>query len=328
MALERVLIPLDGSPLADGILTHVRRLLTRADAQVDFLHIHDGRPAAASAGRQHLEALAGSLEAEGRRAAVHVLQGDPAEEIVRAAEALDVGMIAMATHGRSGVSRVLRGSVAEQVLRTSARPLFMANPLALAPEWGPRRFNRILVPLAGSAAAAEILPLVGLVARCLQSEVLLLRVEHALGLNRLETEPIAGGVTAFQPLSAVRASLVPLQRALQAQGLQVRILASYGSEADEILHAAELEDVDLVAMSTHGRSGVARWFRGSVTEEVLRRCSTPLLVRRPGVTSSPLGRPTPSVGAGVSCAKSDGSPALIGRPATSISRSGRAAGKE
>lgn len=299
MALERVLIPLDGSPLADGILTHVRRLLTRADAQVDFLHIHDGRPAAISAGRQHLQALAGSLEAEGRRAAVHVRQGDPAEEIVRAAEALDVGMIAMATHGRSGVSRVLRGSVAEQVLRTSARPLFMANPLALAPEWGPRRFSRILVPLDGTKAAAGILPLVALVARCFQSEVLLLRVEHALGLNGLETEPNAPGVTAFQPLSPVRASLVPLQRSLQAQGLQVRILATYGSEANEILHAAEFEDVDLVAMSTHGRSGVARWFRGSVTEEVLRQCSTPLLVRRLGVTSSRLGRAASSVGAGV-----------------------------
>lgn len=300
MALERILVPLDGSPLADGILTHVRRLLVRADAEVKLLHVLDGPPVGLTDASQHLEALAGSLKAEGTRAAVHVLHGDPAEEIVRAAEALDVGLIAMATHGRSGVSRVLRGSVAERVLRTSTRPLFMANPLALAPEWGPRRFQRILVPLDGSEEAGGILPVVARVARSFESEVLLLRVEYALGLfNGLESEPVDPGVTAFRPLSAVRASLEPMRRDLEAQGLRVRTLASYGSEADEILDAADREDVDLVAMSTHGRSGVARWFHGSVTEQVLRQCSTPLLVRRCGEVAAVLGHSTPSVGVGV-----------------------------
>lgn len=287
MALDRILVPLDGSRLADGILSQVRRLLVRADAEVNFLHVLESGVAGPADACEHVEGLAMALEREGARVATHFVHGDPAVEIVRAAEDLDVGLTAMATHGRSGVSRLLRGSVAERVLRESTRPLLLANPSVLAEAGGPLRIRRILVPVDGSEEAGAILPLVTDVARCFESEVLLLRVEYALGLfNGLETEPVDPSVTALRPLSTVRASLGPIRRDLEAQGLRVRTLATYGSEADEILYAADREDVDLVAMSTHGRSGIARWMQGSVTEQVLRQCSKPLLVRRYGAAAA------------------------------------------
>ena len=74
--------------------------------------------------------------------------------------------------------------------------------------------------------------------------------------------------------------LEPVRRRLEAQGIRARALAAYGPEALGILDAADREDVDLVVMSTHGRTGVARWVWGSVAEQVLRHCSRPLLVHR------------------------------------------------
>lgn len=278
---KRLLVPLDGSALADRALTQVRRLLIGHDHEVVLLGVvapgGDDLDERREAARQHLFRAREALVEQGATVTVEVAKGQPAAEIVACAARLRPELVVMSSHGRSGPSRFLRGSVAESVLRACPAPVLVVTPWALdaADEQGPLGFARLLVPLDGSPVSLEVLPVVELLARRYGSEVLLLHVDapiHLLG------EP--GFVPPARAPEVVTAALRPVRDRLVAAGLRARLVAGYGPEALAIVETAEREQADLVVMSTHGRSGAARWLYGSVAEQVLRHCARPLLVRR------------------------------------------------
>ena len=282
---KKILVPMDGSRLAARILTPVARLLQEG-VELTLLRVveprsdteHDRAPAAEVAMRAHLTALRGELDA-GVRCAVQLVRGDAAEEITRYARDTGQDLVAMATHGRSGVERWVRGSVAERVLRECEVPLLLCNPYGLEPRLeGP--FKRVLVPLDGSEMADRILPLVEEVARAHDSQVTLLRVEP-LVITELPSPLFAGSLWDPAPLQE---SLAPQRDRLATAGLRVEARAAYGVVAAEVLSAAR--EADLLAMTTHGRGGVARWWFGSVAEQVLRHAPCPLLVLRTASASS------------------------------------------
>lgn len=281
---KRILVPLDGSALADRIVTQVRRLLLGGDQEVVLLSVVAADPDRTVVDRRrqdardHLAGLRDGLVDQGALASVEVLVGDPAEQIVAYAQGIGAELIVMATHGRTGLSRFVRGSVAESVVRASTVPVLVANPRAVdtrGPE-GELRLGKLLVPLDGSETAAQILPLVEAVARRYDSEVLLLRVDWRPPV--VSDAPYA--TTVLRSADEITALLEPVRAGLAAQGVRARSLAGYGPEALAILDAADREQVDLVVMSTHGRRGPSRWLFGSVAEQVLRHCTRPLLVRR------------------------------------------------
>lgn len=282
---KRILVPLDGSALADRIVEQVKRLLVRKDHEVVLLSVVEpeadlaAREEKLQDARDHAEGIRDALVDRGAVASVRVTTGDPVEEIIAAAEKLQPELVAMATHGRSGLTRFVRGSVAEQVIRGCPAPVLVANPRALDAmgEGVELRFRRILVPVDGSDVSLGILPLVEDLARLYESEVLLLRVEWTVPVA---AAPYPAEVAALRPPKEVEASIEPVRRRLEQAGIRARAVAAYGPEALEILDAAEREHVDLVAMSTHGRSGLSRWIYGSVAEQVIRHCTRPLLVRR------------------------------------------------
>lgn len=270
-----MLVPLDGSDLANRILTPLRRLLdTQEVKRITLLHIEEERDATGE--RDEGIARVRELLPETRvLVEFRDEQGDPAGRILAVAEELAPDLIAMATHGLSGVARWVRGSVAERVLRHSTVPLFLANPHAIVPDAGASAggFRRILAPLDGSRVGAGILPLLVAVARLHDAEVVLLAVENVRVPGPPHLRP--------RGESAVLASLEPFRASLQAAGVEaVRLVAETGAASLKILEVAEREQADLVALSTHGRSGPSRWVFGSVAEQVLRECRLPLLVRR------------------------------------------------
>jgi len=158
-------------------------------------------------------------------------------------------------------------------------PVLVANPRAVdtSGPGGELRLGKLLVPLDGSDASLEVLPLVESIAKRYEAEVLLLRVEWVLPVVT-DGPFIAPAI--LRSAEEIAAALEPIRQRLVAQGLRVRSLAGHGPEALAILDTADREQVDLVVMSTHGRSGVSRWLFGSVAEQVLRHCTRPLLVRR------------------------------------------------
>lgn len=292
---KNVLVPLDGSSESDRIVAELKRLLGRQDLGVTLLRVldplrHHGSDREerderephptlrVGSARMHLKRIKDELASEGVEATTRVIMGDPASVIVRRAASLPDSLVAMGTHGRTGPARWVLGSVAERVLRNCARPLLLINASETQNRPPGVLFRRILLPLDGSETAAGILPLIKELAAFYMSEVVLLRVAPLLA-------PVAapypvGPMTPPMSLADVKASLEPIVKELAEAGINARALATAGDPAREILEAIESEEIDLVAMTTHGWTGLDRWAFGSVAEKVLRHCPRPLLVQR------------------------------------------------
>ena len=139
-------------------------------------------------------------------------------------------------------------------------------------------FKKILVPLDGSALAEAVLAQVAELVRVHDAELVILRVALA--------HAFPGADPTEAQLQAVRESekyLEGVEQDLKGRGLRVSSVVRYGHPAEEVLDHAAFAGIDLIAMSTHGRTGVSRWVLGSVAEKVLRASTTPLLlVRAPG----------------------------------------------
>jgi nucleotide-binding universal stress UspA family protein len=142
---------------------------------------------------------------------------------------------------------------------------------------GVEMYDRILVPLDGSDLARAIIPRVQTMASAHGSEVILLEVLPQSGVLPK---------TAAKERREAEEHLMAVEQELLDAGVNARHTIRHGSDpAAEIVDYAEVNDVDLIAMSTHGRSGVSRWVFGSVASKVLRGTSKPiLLVRAPGAT--------------------------------------------
>jgi nucleotide-binding universal stress UspA family protein len=138
---KRVVVPLDGSPLAEGMLRFVVDIAGPLDLEVVLLRVIRvlPRPVTESVraavlenveyspadALEYLAPLAGELGRRGIRVQTKVRRGEPVEEIVDCAREVDADLIAMTTHGRSGLGRWLFGSVAEAVLREAEIPVFL-----------------------------------------------------------------------------------------------------------------------------------------------------------------------------------------------------------
>lgn len=289
---ERIVVPLDGSELAEAALEYVRHLAARSGAQVILLHAC--RPEVERMHRVYLQHTAGILrswleETRSEAPAVDsaVLLGHPAEEILKYVGENNISLIAMTTHGRSGIQRWAMGSVADKVARHSAVPVWLARSDVpqeiIRGEWPERR---ILVLLDGSKRAERALPYVTGHAKITGAEVTLLRVfgypplfaDYATGLRSNWAEHIEQ-LTANEAEECARYLAGP-ERRLRDAGLQVRSEALFGNAWDEIIGYIERDGFNLVALTSHGRSGIARWTLGSVAERVLQRCPVPLLLVR------------------------------------------------
>jgi nucleotide-binding universal stress UspA family protein len=212
-----------------------------------------------------------------------VVVGPPAEAIIQTGAAFD--LIAMATHGRSGIGRWVFGPVADKVLHGATVPVLLvrAGRAAVAAGW-PRR---ILVPLDGSGLAEQALPLAALLARRAGAELIL---TCSIGWAQATADrALAIDVAGFSVMLPERAAdqahayLTDIGQQLAAQGLTARSDIRSAPAAEAILASAAEQAADLIVMSTHGRSGLGRWTYGSVADRVLRGATLPIVLVRAGV---------------------------------------------
>jgi nucleotide-binding universal stress UspA family protein len=275
VAIESVLVPLDGSDFSRRILEHVRVLRRKHTAvRVTLLRVvapggtdGDG-PGPLEVAQGELAELAASLGEDGAPAVIPMacLSEDPAWAIVEVARELRPSLVAMATHGRSGVLRWVRGSVAERVLRACPVPVFLANPEGVDP--GELLYGRVLVCLDGSERAASVLPLARSMARAHDAPVDVLHVAD---------DPAGGEEPEVAP--AVAKALEAQRQQVAGAGLTARLVLRTGDVAQAIVEEAD-DDRTLVVLTTHGHTGLDRWLFGSVAEKVLRDGRSPLVVQR------------------------------------------------
>jgi nucleotide-binding universal stress UspA family protein len=192
-------------------------------------------------------------------------------------------LIAMGTHGRSGLGRWLLGSIAEKVLRGTQNPLFLVRSTDNDPPQGEASFSSILVPLDGSALAASVLPMATQLAKRLALGVVLFRAFELPAkayYGREDFLPDYAELT-NQVRAETQAYLDERAAEIRTNGVAiVTARVNEGLPADEILRCTADYPNSLVVMCTHGRSGVQRWMVGSVTETVVRHSTDPVLVLR------------------------------------------------
>jgi nucleotide-binding universal stress UspA family protein len=194
-------------------------------------------------------------------------------------------LVAMATHGRTGMSRWLLGSVAEKVLRGSMNPLLLVRAGEGGRGDGSVKFKTIIVPLDTSPLAETVLRGVTDLAKVLQLKVILAHAYAAPLSAYYGAEdyysPDYRSVAA-QLKDEARKYLDGKVEELKGRGLaKVSSVLLEGSAAEEIIAFTRSEPNSLLAICTHGYSGVKRFALGSVTEKVVRHCGDPVLVVPP-----------------------------------------------
>ena len=278
LAPRRVVVPLDGSELAEAILPLLGTSEHPWGSEVLLIRsLTPDAPTGSSGEKEamdYLAAQARTLERAGLRVRCEVWHGDPGQMIVNAAELGRAGLIAMTTHGWRGLDRLRLGSVAEGVVRKVRIPvLLVRGPL----RWPADRPPRILVPLDGSGQSAAILALVARLRQRLHATVELLHVLEALppaaypDVPLVPPDPGPGRPAAREYLERAAARLA-------GQGPGVHCVVLEGPAAATITRRTVETGADLVAMTTHGRSGIARLLVGSVAEQVLRTADIPVLL--------------------------------------------------
>lgn len=283
---SKILVPLDGSPLAEQILPYVRMLAAAYNIPVELLWVNDVEVTEwpPHSGKEYLQRAKAKYFAASIKIESIEADGNPAEMIVRRTEAEPSCLIAMATHGTSGMRRWLLGSVASKVVQTARNPLLLIRPIENADPAAAIKLNTIFVPLDGSGLAEKSLPHAVALAKRLKPAVQLLRVYTLPG----DAYVVADGVIAQGPAQFKEAMQKEAEsylegkvEPLRAEGLDHVIgTAMEGDAASEIIDLAAKTANSLIAMSTHGRSGIGRWLLGSVAEKVLQHSHVPVLLIR------------------------------------------------
>jgi nucleotide-binding universal stress UspA family protein len=300
-----IMVPLDGSPFGEHALPIALSLARRSDATLHLVRVHtmvlplfvDGMPAIDSTtDTQIREGEQAYLDGAAQRLAaywdgaitVKLLDGvgsiaDTLHDYVTSA---GIDLVVMATHGRGGITRAWLGSVADALVRQVIVPLLVVRPHEAAAQLDSSPvFQRILIPLDGSALSEEILERALGLGTLMQAEYTLLRVVEPFtfpGYSPIaQMQDLATQATQEACVSA-QTYLDEVARRLRAAGAEVQIHTRVAElPAAAILDEARQHRADLIAMATHGRAGLARLLLGSVTDKVLRGTETPVLLYRP-----------------------------------------------
>jgi len=286
---KNILLPLDGSALAEQILPYARVFAEAYEIPMTLLWVNDpeamlgyGDP---KQGAEYLRKASASYLAPSVTVDYVVERGKPAEIIVELAKSQPACLIAMATHGLSGIQRWLLGSVANKVVHGAANPMLLIRPGEDQDPATPVQLKTAFVPLDGSGLAEQILPHVKALVRKMRLEVQLVRVYAVPGDAYLISEGVYIAPLADRHGEIQREAETYLQgkyEEFRAEGLEHVITTTIqGDPAGVIVDLARKTANNLVAMSTHGRSGVGRWLMGSVAEKVIQHCKDPVLMIRP-----------------------------------------------
>jgi nucleotide-binding universal stress UspA family protein len=301
---KRMLVPLDGSELAEIVLPYAKELAGRLDLELVLLHVCEQHGAESQFMCQsYVDHTAETVKAQSREVQIKTgapqggetvevtpatVTGHPAEEIINYANSNNIDIILLASHGRSGVSRWVLGSVADKVLRASRVPIWLVRAAIpekiVYDEWPKKSY---LVLLDGSKTAETVLPHVEALAK--QRSAGLMNIV----LLRVVEEPF---ITADYPeanwkehvknikehfKNEAESYLAGVRQRLAAVGLKVTMKVLMGKPADEIIDYAYKNHPNLIIMATHGNSLASRWEYGNVADKVLYGVSSPVFVVRP-----------------------------------------------
>jgi nucleotide-binding universal stress UspA family protein len=258
---------------------------------VDLIHVNDPETHSPSLhpnrSADYLNQVAASF-LSGLTVNCAVKTGAAAEVILDTASADGGTVIAMATHGQTGGQRWLLGRVAQKVLQASKNTLLLIRPQEGAPSNRDARLETIIVPLDGSHLAEQIFPHVAYFATELGLQVVLIRtysLPSAGFFLAAHVSPPDIAELGVKTEKEIGDYLQAKVEELTASGVKkITSVVAEGRGPEKIIELAQKTPGCMVAMSTHGRSGMSRWVLGSVTDRVVSHCGDPVLVIRPSAS--------------------------------------------
>jgi nucleotide-binding universal stress UspA family protein len=298
---ERILVPLDGSQLAELALPYAEELAGRLGSRITLLNVRESAEFAdeylhmrrfyvqkmAENAEQRIERRWGKPLAKKTKVNSEVLFGRPANEIIEYANRKKTDLIVMSTHGRTGVGRWAIGSVAYKVVKAASQPVYLIRANGTCPDMRKKdALNNVLVPLDGSKKSEAVVPFIEELASKLQARVTLLQaltpdygVTSGRQLEQLESARASAQEYIENVASRFR------QKGIVARTVLGEVVLDPTEVTREITRYADETGANLVAMSATGRSASNRAPRdeytenlGSIAEKMVYSGNTPLLL--------------------------------------------------
>jgi nucleotide-binding universal stress UspA family protein len=294
---EKILVPLDGSDLAEIALPYAEELAGALGCEITLIHVSESADEKYENMHQlYIEKIVESTRQGAERcrknkrakkikvSSVH-LTGYVAEQIVDYADKENIGLIVMTTHGRSGIRRWILGNVAAKVVRATERPVALIRAKDTLPEaCAERKLNKVLVPLDGSKASEVVIPHISELASKLKAAVVLLQVvAPSYFVYAIPGEAVLQPHSPEDLQNMIEHSkfyLDKISAEFMDKGIETTSEVGIGGPAEEIIRIADEMQVDMVAMSTHGHSSISLWAFGSNADKVLHAGGTPVLLVR------------------------------------------------
>jgi nucleotide-binding universal stress UspA family protein len=293
LQIREILIPLDGSTEAESVLPYVRDLAPKFGSRVHILGVGIGRKTRRVNRliEDYINRTANKLHSDNIKAEPVIRYGVAADKILDFTAEEEIDLIIMATHGRSGITRWWMGSVAEKVISEATAPVLLVRskgPGTTRATDKPNFPHRILAPLDGSDIGEAALPYAETIATNSRASVSLLQIISPPGTIEAN---LLGGPDWRKFIKAMHDAgenyLKGVAQRLSSMGIKVTYEVATGDPADKIVEYAADKQISLIAMSTHGRTGVARWVLGSVADKILHGARIPvLLVRSPKMVAA------------------------------------------
>jgi nucleotide-binding universal stress UspA family protein len=292
-----IMVPLDGTLLAEYAINYAIGIARNKNSKLEFALVREserdvtGEPLLASSasagnsgGQKYFDEILRLLRrVDDLNVRATVLTGDVVQALESHADEIQANLVVMATHARRGASRIWNGSVAEALVRTLTLPVIVVRQTGAQPRpFEPRELRTVVVPLDGSSASECVLPLVTHVADPAELDLRLVRVLSPL--------TVRGHGEGHEPDAETRAhhqadpemSLRKLATELSSCGARAVPVVLTGHDVGrEISEYARGIGADLIAMTTHARTGVRRLVLGSEAADIMRAPHSPVLLYRP-----------------------------------------------
>ena len=296
--INHILVPLDGSTLAECVLPHVTAIAPVAHARITLLHVlqqpqNSGPPAVDPVewhlqkqnAEKYLEGIVSRLGEAGILGVESViLEGNPAGSVIDFSHNNNVDLIALSTHGNSGLSGWNVSGVVQKILLRSYKSTLLVRAYAPSAVGATKvRYKRLFVGMDCSPRSEFVLPFAINLAKFYKSQLILETViEKPRMINRMPiSQEIAELSNQFVEINQQAASHYYKQLLAQfsAKDLKIKTHISIGENAIAVLHdMAEEANADLVLLAAHGETGERRWPYGSVTTSFIAYGNTSLLI--------------------------------------------------
>ncbi len=290
---RHILVPLDGSdfaeqalPLAEMLTKSSRAKLTllsvvpirsRLEAVSSVLFQTNGSKFGTEERQVYLRQVGAQLSERGLTVATAIETGPIPARINEYVIKHDVDLLVLNTHGRSGIPALMIGSVASAMLQLVPTPVLVTRP-GFAGNGREVRLRKILAVLDGTELAESVLPYVSVLSRAEEAEVTLLSVPEVP-----EVEKYGAPIDEVQELRRVAETqlseyLEVVSADLREAGLRTRAIVGGSGAARTVVSVSRAEDIDLILLTTYGRGRMERLFRGSVTEQIIKRAACPVFL--------------------------------------------------